>query len=328
MSTQQVTVPWVEVTYPLSGNVVYEHDPVLGLRPDGTGLLSTARRYQGRGFTWWTLTTCDTRRPWMTTRRFVLGEHRVAGLQARMLEGCGMVTRAPRWRASRWGTALRFAIPLVMLALIVGLGAPGATPLVLLALWLGWQLPTFGRATVDSLATLPLDSTNVAAYAAGRLAGKHPETLEEEPHRLPVLERMASIRERYGALQADVVYRIDHPALFDGSAPHTARFLAAMVAAQDLGPDTPVAQLEEAASKLEVAFAVAKRHAEAVGIAHLPEAKRDDVARASKIAKLARDAGTDGERTAALVQLNRVLGELAVHYLPPVHDPRELEAPR
>ena len=156
----------------------------------------------------------------------------------------------------------------------------------------------------------------------------HPETLEEVPHREQVLERIAGIRAEYGELKLDIVTRIDHPALFDGAAQPTARFLSALVQADGVTVDTPVKELEAVASRLEVTFEVAKDHARTVGIAHLPEEHRDDARRASKVARLAQESPNEGERRAAMEQLNRILESMALYYMPDVDEVRAIEAPR
>jgi hypothetical protein len=178
---------------------------------------------------------------------------------------------------------------------------------------------------VRSLQQLPLSSTNVVGYATQRLSGAHPEELEAQPHRDRVVARIDAIRAEYGQLQSDIVERIDHPALFDSAAPTTARFLAALVQAEDRADRLPLDELESLASKLEVTFEVAKAHARVVGLQHLPRGKRDDARRAGKAARLAREASTDGERRAATTQLRRILDSLALYYLPDVSDRLEIE---
>lgn len=308
---------------------VSEHDrqPLLALRGDGTGVLFIARRYEGRGLEWRVITRCDTRRPWLTTRHITFLNGQIgAYLPDSRGEGPDILS-APGWRPPDWSWVTRILPILAVFGFftaVAGLDVAFGFALFLIPLMYPF-LPSFGTVEVDSLAQLPLDATNVVEYAEKRASGIHPETLEEMPHRERIRERIATIRERYGALKLDIVYRIEHPALFDPQAEHTARFQSALVRAEDLDDSAPVQALEKIASELEILFSVAKRHAEAVGIAHLPPQKREDGRRAAKVARLSKDAGSEGERAAALVQLNRVLASLSLHYLPAVKDVRAIE---
>lgn len=126
-------------------------------------------------------------------------------------------------------------------------------------------------------------------------------------------------------MEADIIARIDQPAFFDASVPSTSRFLAAMVAAQDITGNTTIDELQRLAARLEVTFEVAKAHAYTVGIDHLAQHQRDDARRASKVARLAASASNQGERRAAIAQLNRILAELGLYYLPQVGDRLEIE---
>ena len=67
---------------------------------------------------------------------------------------------------------------------------------------------------------------------------------------------------------------------------------------------------------LRLAFVLARQHAERVGIRHAAPEFRDGLRRAVKAARLVVGAGTEGERDAALGQLQRILDSLALYYLP------------
>ncbi|MDO5083644.1 MAG: hypothetical protein Q4D89_09595 [Arachnia propionica] len=117
------------------------------------------------------------------------------------------------------------------------------------------------------------------------------------------------IRQEYAELRSDLLYRLENPALFDPAVPTTAAFETALVEFAD----SPTSQ---AADVVEIRFQVARQHAERTGLRHVVPAQRGEVARAVKIARLAQDASSPGERAAALAQLQRVLESLALYYLP------------
>ena len=117
------------------------------------------------------------------------------------------------------------------------------------------------------------------------------------------------IRQEYAALRCDLLHRLENPALFDPAVPTTAAFETALAEFAD----SPTSQ---AADRVEIRFQVARQHAERTGLRHVAPAHRGDVARAVKIARLAADASSPGERAAALTQLRRVLESLALYYLP------------
>lgn len=144
-----------------------------------------------------------------------------------------------------------------------------------------------------------------------------PEPLPAEPPPPPT-ERAERIREEYGRLRTDMVYRLDHPALFDPAVPTTAAFEAALV---EFADDPSV----QAVNKLEVRFNLARQHAERVGLGHVAPEKRGEVERAGKVARLAAEATSEGERAAALAQLQRLLDALALYYLPGRADLAEIE---
>lgn len=168
---------------------------------------------------------------------------------------------------------------------------------------------------------------NVVDYARQRM-GLIPAVDPNEERRRRALRRIGHLRAVYGEMRLDLVGQIDHPALFDGAAPTTAQFLASLWEAEHLPDDAAPATLEQAAARAEVHFATARNHAERVGIKHLPRAKRSQGRRAAKIARLAVDGATEGERQAALAQLREVLDSLALYYLPDGDDAARLLAER
>lgn len=120
---------------------------------------------------------------------------------------------------------------------------------------------------------------------------------------------MERIRGEYGRLRGDLIYRVECPALFDPVVPRTAAFERALVEFDD-DPSS------ERADRVELAFVLARQHAERVGIRHAAPEFRDGLRRAVKAARLVVGAGTEGERDAAIGQLQRILDSLALYYLP------------
>ncbi|RRD47033.1 hypothetical protein [Tessaracoccus sp. OH4464_COT-324] len=195
----------------------------------------------------------------------------------------------------------------------------------------GWRVTPWWRQklgqpniTIASAGKLRLSERNVVEYAQSRLAGASFDARTRDERRLASIERVDRIRTSHQDLAADIIYRIDYPALFDASCPTTAQFEAALVAFAELH-DAPINQLESAAAQVEMAFSIAQAHAERVGLRHLPEEKRDTARRAAKAARLARSGATPGEQAAAKAQLNSLLRSLALYYLPPVTETPELE---
>ena len=129
-------------------------------------------------------------------------------------------------------------------------------------------------------------------------------------------ERVARVKETYGALLSDVAYRIENSALFDPAVGETREFTVTMAAWDDghagMGGDEAAALSRE----VELTFDAARAQAEALGMGHLPEAARAEARRAAKAARVAQRAATEAERIAAIEQTNRILASLALYYLP------------
>lgn len=172
---------------------------------------------------------------------------------------------------------------------------------------------------------LGLTMDNVLAYALTREAGQLwvPPTAGADRRAL-IEGRVRAIRERYLELREDIVHRIECSAMYDSAVPATAEFEAALVAWDDAG-DADTDRLDALASEVEVTFNVALANAERLGLEHLPEDKRDDGRRASKAARLAVGAATEGEREASMAQVRRILDSLALYYLPSSRSTPELE---
>ncbi|WP_139651141.1 hypothetical protein [Tessaracoccus massiliensis] len=132
--------------------------------------------------------------------------------------------------------------------------------------------------------------------------------------------RVDAVKETFGELSADVVYRIENSALFDTSVELTRQFHLLLLRWEDDAARLNAAELDRLALEITLAFDTARGHAETVGLAHLPTTARATAGRAIKAAQLARAAATEGEREAAMAQVVRLLESIAVYYLPAAGD--------
>ena len=130
------------------------------------------------------------------------------------------------------------------------------------------------------------------------------------------IARVADVRALYGRMLSDVAYRIENSALFDHAVATTNDFETALTLWSDVTDDTPASEVVRLAAVVKVTFDTARAQAETVGLGHLPERVRAEGRRAASIARLAANAGTDGERAAAQEQLTRILASLSLYYLP------------
>lgn len=105
-------------------------------------------------------------------------------------------------------------------------------------------------------------------------------------------QRVEVVRSAYGALLGDIVYRIENSALFDAAVEETARFQVSLLAWES-GRD------DAAASEVEESFRIAQRHAESLGLIHLPATARGTALRAAKSARVALASDSAQERLAA-----------------------------
>lgn len=254
------------------------------------------------------------------------------------LAGEPLVVCIPPFQSGRRGTprpwrgpaAIALSLVTALVAIVVGgpTGAGFALPLAAAAFALVWF--TAGSPEPNRIlapGNLELDQTNVVDYAQSRLRGQRPEMLPLLQRRQAIRDRVAAIKEEFGSLSTDIVHRIENSALFDNSVPATERFQAALIAWNSYeGED--LARLEDLAGAVEITFSVAHDHAATMGLEHLPETARAQARRASNAARLAEGATTEGERTASLHQVARILDALALYYLPTI-DPetRAIEAP-
>lgn len=130
---------------------------------------------------------------------------------------------------------------------------------------------------------------------------------------LTALERVRHVQSELGRLTTDICYRIENSALFDGAVPTTQRFQLALLAW-----DPGATDVEALATEVEESFDAARRHAESLGLGHLPETARPDGERALKAARTALGSELPGEQRAARERVADLLGSLALYYLPHV----------
>ncbi len=136
-------------------------------------------------------------------------------------------------------------------------------------------------------------------------------------------EQVDAVKEEYGQLLGDVAYRVEYPALFDAGEPHTERLTLALFRWDSTHLHLEAAEQAELAAVVQDAFLTARRHAEKVGMKHLPEAVRDDAGRALRAIRLSRDArATRAERRSALNAAIDILDDLALYYLPSPEETR------
>lgn len=242
----------------------------------------------------------------------------------------------PDWQARRhlplgafhWASLTVITLVVALVVFIIGGPVAGffAVPAGLLAaLAMYPMIRPRGEFAIRTTGDLQLDEHNLLDYARARLDGERPEMQRLEDRRAAIVARVDDLRAEHIALREDIVFRIDFPAMFDTSVPTTAEFQTSLVRFDDVAAAGDVDDLEQAAAEVEITYATARQHAETVGIRHLPEDKRDDARRASKAARLAARASTEGERVASLTQTKRILDSLGLHYMPEIGEPLAIE---
>ncbi|MDO5677692.1 MAG: hypothetical protein Q4G35_09340 [Propionibacteriaceae bacterium] len=148
------------------------------------------------------------------------------------------------------------------------------------------------------------------------------QVFDERPHAEAATALVNGVKEEYGALLSDLVYRIENPALFDPAFPAARAFTAALIS-WDTGVTTLTGQeLGTLAAEVRVKFEAARAEAEAAGMGYLPVEAREPAGRALKAVRLAASTDSAGERKAALTQVIEILSDLAIYYLP---NPREAQ---
>lgn len=156
----------------------------------------------------------------------------------------------------------------------------------------------------------------------GRLPPPEPRAVSPE-----VVAEVDALKEEYGRLLADIVYRIECPALFDAAEPRTATFTQLLWRWDSDRDVLPGIEARALASELRVAFDAARANAESVGMDHLPAEAREPARTAVGALRVARDdAATRAERATALRRATAILDQLALYYLPSVDDTERIVA--
>lgn len=128
--------------------------------------------------------------------------------------------------------------------------------------------------------------------------------------------RVTEVKESYGALLTDVVYRIENSALFDNAVPESKEFQLELMRWDDHQARLTADELQELSRSVALAFDTARANAERIGLKHLPLTARRTAHQAAKAATLARSASTEGEREAARAKVAKLLARLGLYYLP------------
>ena len=215
----------------------------------------------------------------------------------------------------------RHLLRVMALASAAGLAALGLITLVLISP-LPAQAKAFLTVALIALAVVvPLVPARLRpavrhAYRAGGHVYPLDRLLDGRPAALAAAKLVADVKEQYGTLLADICYRIENPALFDPADDAAKRLATALIRWDDGQGRLDPSELSTAAAEVRVAFDAARAHAEAVGMAYLPEEARPKAETALKAARLAQSTKVPAERSAALRQVSAILDGLALYYLP------------
>ena len=129
--------------------------------------------------------------------------------------------------------------------------------------------------------------------------------------------QVTAVKEEYGRLLTDLMYRIQNPALFDATCPTTEPFQLALVEWDGTAEHLGTAGRSALASRVVATFRHARHHAEQVGMGHLPRPARRAAKRAVKALRVATNRhATETERVTALERAVALLDGLVLHHLP------------
>lgn len=142
------------------------------------------------------------------------------------------------------------------------------------------------------------------------------ELLADRPGAALTTRRVDQVKEHYGRLLSDIVYRIENPALFDPAVETTGAFTNALIQWDNSGATMPPAERSTLAARVQLAFESARKHAELVGMDHVPADARPEVERALKAARVSVSSRSKAEARAGLQQAIRILEALRLYYLP------------
>lgn len=239
--------------------------------------------------------------------------------------GAASIAPGVDWAARRPAWVWALPVPaLLLFAFAVVTGTALAWSFVPFAIALTWYV--IGRAGATRQTEIPgpdgktLAITDVYRRAhSGALGAERAEA---------ATDRVDAVKETYGALREDVVYRIENSALFDTTVPQTREFHVALMGWDDSAATLSPGEQARLAAEIQVRFDTARAHAETLGLHHLPATARAVAQRAAGSLRLAQRSQSDGERAAALESAARLLSSLALYYLPDPQVVRELAPPR
>lgn len=190
---------------------------------------------------------------------------------------------------------------------------PGPWPILLGIALVGLVVLSFTWHPRDTRPWTHTLRTAAGGYRLESILDQRPAVGEASAH-------VDEVKEEYGRLLSDIIYRIECPALFDAAVGPTRAFTAALLQWDSAGSSLTPAERSELAAKVRVTFDAARANAEAIGINHIPEESRESARRAAKALRLAASTRNEQERAAAQQQAVRILNSLALYYLP---DPDE-----
>lgn len=235
----------------------------------------------------------------------------------------GRVADSPPTQASKLASTL--GVWSLIVTMMLGFAALGfATVATLWWLTLAGVIATALLFTIDdriqTFHRRPVYRTGGRPYEIGTALVKPPPEVEA-PDRS--LDQINAVKEEYGTLLSDIIYRIEHPALFDVAVDTSRAFTTALLQWDNTASGLSTQERTKLAARIRLTFDAARQHAETVGLNHVPQAQRDDVTRAAKALRLAADAATEDEAVAARRRAVDILKSLTLYYLP---DPDEAQA--
>lgn len=148
--------------------------------------------------------------------------------------------------------------------------------------------------------------------------GRYPfeHLLEDRPGIEAARDLVEQVKQEYGTLLGNIVYRIESPALFDPAVDTTRAFTTALIEWDNNDGKLTSAEMSTLAARIRLTFTSAREHAEMTGLDHVPAAARREVERAAKAARLATSSRSKAERASALGRAMKILESLRLYYMP------------
>ena len=234
-----------------------------------------------------------------------------------------------RRRGPAWGAVLCGFVAFVVMASVLGqvsnLGGllsflPLLTGVAAGFLYVGGYRKYVVNSVLDSPTSkrdfVPVDVVVRRLVVSGSAPGRVISSSSSPSSQRDARQSVEELKDTYAKLMTDMVYRIENAALFDSAVPLTREFELLLMRWDDEAPNLDSAGVSRLAGELELAFNTARKNAERLGLGHLPADAQADAARAAKAARLAAEATAPGEKEAAMATVTRLLGSLALYYLP------------